>query len=478
MRFGENMSIDSKSITNYLREVQFNPQSETTKDNHSETGLRQRMAASLNYSTHLHLRPKPRTQTPKLLSIAIMPPNTHSPSFTIQITYNPDANSNSTKFPITDIYHETSLLTACEKLNDVQTSRNIFGRTMIMQWSIIDGPTGRKILMHESEAETDWYDVIAKIECEDVGEEVVREMRELERSGSWRLMGLIDEDFMIWSCSFQKVDMSAHISSKGNFAMPPATVEAMRDEPEHAVLPSSFADREPEIWAVASELDTSMFSMRLDGSSPTERAAIRTRFDAPTAGRRLPSPSIASDASQYSTSAAVSEQQLTFENERDYAPVPGHDTGRPARETHRSRSFDRRSEQHHLLGSQHREVGRSQNCAKSNLKVTCGSAVARHIDYIHLRGYSHRSAPEVEDSVPRPFSVTLIHTRPDGAAQSVKCIGLRDDIAASLKLVEDIANDPRLHGRTIQITVQGEDNGWRDPYDGCKGYEAVGPHSR
>ncbi|KXS97649.1 hypothetical protein AC579_1167 [Pseudocercospora musae] len=90
-----------------------------------------------------------------------------------------DNFTGSRDIPITDIYHETTLLAACEKVNDVQTSRGIFGRRFIMQWSNRDGPTGAKIVMHQSDAETDRYDVIAKIQCENVGHEVVKEMRDL-----------------------------------------------------------------------------------------------------------------------------------------------------------------------------------------------------------------------------------------------------------------------------------------------------------
>lgn len=108
-----------------------------------------------------------------------MPPATKSPAFTIRITYNPGDNfTGCLDIPVTDIYHETSLLAACEKVSDVQTSRGIFGRRFIMQWSITDGATGPKITMHQSEAETDRYDVIAKIECENVGEETLGEMRD------------------------------------------------------------------------------------------------------------------------------------------------------------------------------------------------------------------------------------------------------------------------------------------------------------
>ncbi|KAF7191342.1 hypothetical protein HII31_07365 [Pseudocercospora fuligena] len=109
-----------------------------------------------------------------------MPSATKSPSFTIRITYNPGDNfAGSLDIPTTDIYHETSLLAACEKVSDVQTSRGIFGRRFTMQWAITDGPMGPKITMHASEAETDRHDVIAKIECENVGEEVLKEMRDL-----------------------------------------------------------------------------------------------------------------------------------------------------------------------------------------------------------------------------------------------------------------------------------------------------------
>ncbi|KXT03858.1 hypothetical protein AC578_8951 [Pseudocercospora eumusae] len=293
--------------------------------------------------------------------------------------------------------------------------------------------------------------------------------------------------------------MSANTSSERNVSIPPATVEAMRDEPEHAVLPSAFADHEPEIWAVASELDT------MDGSSPTKKASVRDRFDAPAASRAPPpSPSIESVSSQYSSSPISSEQRFAFGNDRDctarspqrsqsstpwfrdtspirfpsrshvrperaaippeQTPSPGTEFQAPMYQTMRysPRSGYWRIERHGKIESE------AQRYRLHPTETASRSEIARNVEEEELSAYADERSPRgVVNSIPRVFSVTLIHTRPDGYAQSVRCIGLRDNVAAAFKLVEDMANDPSLHGRTIQVTVQGEDSRWQDPYDGC-----------